>query len=256
MVRSSKRRKTSNKIIIAVLAVIIICGLTYVAFKFLPQNSPIQLNPSESIPVVLADPESIPEYNGVDYIILNDNIPNFTDWDLENTVGEHYSNLDPFGRCGKAYAMLSSSMIPTGERGDISNIRPAGFKQQKYEDIINSDPPMLYHRGHLIAWALGGDDRLENITTLTEYTNTSSMLSWENQVIRFLHDSNLNVLYRVTPYYKGPDLVCRGLEMEAFSVEDKGRSICFHVFVYNVEPNIVIDYKTGNSKASDSQNEY
>ncbi len=256
MVRSANIKKTPNKIIISVLAAIIICGLTYVAFKFLPQNSPIQLNPSESIPVVLADPASIPEYNGEDYVIINENIPNFTDWDLENVIGEHYSNLDPFGRNGKAYAMLSSSMMQTGERNDISSIKPTGFKQQKYEGIINSDPPMLYHRGHLIAWALGGDDRQENITTLTEYSNTSSMFYWENQVIRFLYDSNLHVLYRVTPYFEGSDLVCRGLEMEAFSVEDKGRSICFHVFVYNVEPNIVIDYKTGNSKASDSQNEY
>ncbi len=37
--------------------------------------------------------------------------------------------------------------------------------------------------------------------------------------------------------------------MEAYSVEDQGRSVCFHVFVYSVQPGIEIDYKTGESKA-------
>ena len=155
------------------------------------------------------------------------------------------------GRCGKAFAMLSSSSLQSGEREDISHIKPAGYKQAKYEGIINTDTSFLYNRGHLIAWAMGGDDRTENLTTLTEYTNTRSMLNWENQVIKFLYNSDLHVLYRVTPYFKGSNLVCRGIEMEAYSVEDDGRSICFHVFVYNIEPGIDIDYKTGESKASE-----
>ena len=35
--------------------------------------------------------------------------------------------------------------------------------------------------------------------------------------------------------------------MEAFSVEDEGEGICFNIFVYNVQPGIVIDYATGDS---------
>lgn len=35
--------------------------------------------------------------------------------------------------------------------------------------------------------------------------------------------------------------------MEAYSVEDKGDGICFNVFVYNVQPQITIDYATGES---------
>ena len=42
-------------------------------------------------------------------------------------------------------------------------------------------------------------------------------------------------------------LICRGVEMEAYSVEDSGRDLCFHVFVYNVQPGIVIDYQTGGN---------
>ena len=36
--------------------------------------------------------------------------------------------------------------------------------------------------------------------------------------------------------------------MEAYSVEDNGKGVCFNVYVYNVQPGIEIDYSTGNSK--------
>ena len=37
--------------------------------------------------------------------------------------------------------------------------------------------------------------------------------------------------------------------MEAWSVEDHGKGVCFHVFVYNQQPGVVIDYSTGDSHA-------
>ena len=41
--------------------------------------------------------------------------------------------------------------------------------------------------------------------------------------------------------------------MEAYSVEDNGKGVCFHVFVYNIQPGIKLDYKTGKSKAESKQ---
>ena len=35
--------------------------------------------------------------------------------------------------------------------------------------------------------------------------------------------------------------------MEAWSVEDEGDGVCFHVFCYNVQPGVEIDYATGES---------
>ena len=37
------------------------------------------------------------------------------------------------------------------------------------------------------------------------------------------------------------------IQMEACSIEDKGESICFNVYCYNVQPGIKINYATGDS---------
>ena len=52
-------------------------------------------------------------------------------------------------------------------------------------------------------------------------------------------------MYRVTPLFKDSELVCRGVLMEAYSVEDEGE-LEFCVFVYNAESDAVIDYATGD----------
>ena len=54
-------------------------------------------------------------------------------------------------------------------------------------------------------------------------------------------------MYRVTPIYSGDDLVASGVQMEAKSVEDDGAGVTFNVYVYNVQPYVVINYETGES---------
>ena len=54
------------------------------------------------------------------------------------------------------------------------------------------------------------------------------------------------MLYRVTPYFERDNLVAKGVQMEAYSVEDNGE-LKFNVFVYNVQPGIKINYATGDS---------
>lgn len=203
-----------------------------------------------SFSTVESAPESIPAYAVQDYVLLNDGIPNFTTWDLENITGESYSELDSLGRCGVAVAMLEKSMMPTGERGSIGQIKPTGWVQEKYEGFVDSNPPYLYNRCHLIAYGLTGQNVNEkNLITGTRYMNATAMLPWERQVMQYLEvDGNENhVLYRVTPYFAGTELLARGVELEAYSVEDAGAGICFHVFVYNVQPGIKLDYETGDS---------
>ena len=146
--------------------------------------------------------------------------------------------------------MPDRSMMPAGVREDIGHIKPTGWVQNKYEGIVDSQPPYLYNRCHPIAYALTGQNANErNLITGTRYMNATTQLYWEKKVMRYLDDSDGHVLYRVTPYFKENELLARGVEMEAYSVEDRGKSLCFHVFVYNIQPGIVLDYATGENWA-------
>ena len=51
----------------------------------------------------------------------------------------------------------------------------------------------------------------------------------------------------MTPAFVEDELVARGVQMEAFSVEDGGEGICFNVFCYNVQPGVEINYSTGEN---------
>ena len=43
--------------------------------------------------------------------------------------------------------------------------------------------------------------------------------------------------------------------MEAKSVEDNGKGVCFHVYVYNVQPGVGISYEDGESWLEEEQSE-
>lgn len=76
------------------------------------------------------------------------------------------------------------------------------------------------------------------------------MQQFENKVAGYIDNNEKNhVLYRATPIYEDENLLASGVEMEAWSVEDNGKGICFNVYCYNVQPGIVIDYATGESHA-------
>ena len=196
------------------------------------------------------DSEDIPDYDGSDEVVFNYNEPTFTETEKEAIEGESYSELDSLGRCGEAVARLHKSMMPTGERGYIGHIKPSGWHTVKYPDLIKDR--YLFNRCHLIAFALTGQTTNEqNLITGTRYMNTELMLPYELKVIHYLEDTGNHVLYRVRPRFKGDELVARGIEMEAWSVEDEGEGVSFHVFLYNVQPGIDIDYLTGESKRAE-----
>lgn len=249
MMKSKKSKKKNIKKLILVLIVLsLLCLIGKLKLAIVDETRHLSVEDNGSVSVVCSNADDILEYNGSDYIVLNNGVPNFNEWDLQNISGEHYSDLDELGRCGVAYAMLDSSMMPTEERKSIGHIKPSGWVQKKYDGIINSNPPYLYNRCHLIAFALTGqNDNEKNLITGTRYMNSVAMLPWEEKVMKYLDNSDNHVLYRVTPYFKGKELVARGVEMEAYSVEDNGKSLCFHVFVYNIQPEVQIDYLTGES---------
>lgn len=190
--------------------------------------------------------ESIPEYTGDSYVIINNNEPNFTEEDKTTVSYENYSNLDILGRAGVAMANISTDLMPTEERGSIGMVKPSGWHTVKYDFISGK---YLYNRCHLIGYQLTGENANEkNLITCTRSMNTGAMLDFENKVANYIKETNHHVLYRVTPIYEDNNLLASGVEMEALSIEDNGKGIKFHVYVYNVENGIEIDYKTGESK--------
>lgn len=192
------------------------------------------------------DIENLPDYNGNSYVIVNDNNPYFKEEEYTTDSFEKYSELDSLGRCGVAYANISKELMPTEKRGSIGSIKPSGWHTVKYDHI---DGKYLYNRCHLIGYQLTGENANEkNLITCTRSMNTKGMLQFENMVTKYIKDTGNHVLYRVTPVFEGNNLVATGVEMEAYSVEDNGKGIKFNVFVYNIEDDIIIDYKTGDSK--------
>lgn len=199
----------------------------------------------------LIELDRIPKYTGDPYIVINGNMPFFTEEEKVSTVAfEQYSELDELGRCGVSYANVSRELQPEEERGEIGMIRPTGWVQKKYEGIVDSTPPYLYNRCHLIAYCLTGQNANEkNLITGTRYLNVKGMLPFEEKVAAYLNREDHHVLYRVTPIYEENNLLASGVLMEAWSVEDRGEGICFCVYCYNIQPGIEIDYATGESRS-------
>lgn len=188
----------------------------------------------------------IPEYSDEPYVIINENEPDFSKEDKSTESYEFYSELDGLGRCGVAMANLGEDLMPTEERGKIGQIKPSGWQTIKYDNV---DGKYLYNRCHLIGFQLAGENANErNLITGTRYLNTEGMLSFENLVADYIRETGNHVLYRVTPVFEGANLIASGVQMEARSVEDDGEGICFNVYVYNVQPGIMIDYATGESR--------
>ena len=198
--------------------------------------------------------EAIPAWSGDPWVTIDRNIPGFTAEDLTLEPFEQYSPLDELGRCGTAYACIARELMPTDDRESISSVTPSGWVNKKYDFI---DGKYLYNRCHLIGFQLTGENaNKRNLITGTRYLNIEGMLPFENMVADHVKEEDHHVLYRVTPIYQEGALVCSGVQMEGFCVEcgdskfneDK---FMFHIYCYNVQPGVLIDYMTGQSVISE-----
>ena len=242
--KSNKRNKTKLKqILTTIIIIIFFMGLAYITDNTY-YNNENNTNKTEIIQSYNSINE-IPDYSGEIYIKINNNIPYFNENEYTTEPFERYSNLDEKVRCGVAFANICKEIMPPkgDKRGDISSVKPTGWKQEKY------DGEYLYNRCHLIGYQLSDEDaNEENLITGTRYFNVKGMLPFENEVANYIEEHEENhVLYRVTPNFKEDNLLASGVEIEAYSVEDNGEGICFNVYIYNVQPGINIDYKTGKS---------
>lgn len=222
----------------------------------------IQEQPQESLPdgdSAAAGPEEqesfdlsqVGEWTGEASVQVNGNAPYFTAQELayasSNPGYEDYAAFDSLGRCGAAIACLGTDTMPAEgeERGPIGMVKPSGWHTVKYDSV---EGRYLYNRCHLIGWQLAGENANErNLVTGTRYMNVDGMLKWEDDVARYIRATGNHVLYRSTPVFQGDELVCRGVLIEAQSIEDDGAGVRFAVWCYNAQPGIHIDYATGDS---------
>ena len=225
--------KTLTLPVVILLAIILL-----VSWYFLRQSETVEY--SQSV-------QDVPAFSGEPYVVINNNEPEFSQEDLVDTSYEYYSALDMQGRCGYAMACIGQDLMPTEARESISSVKPSGWVQNQYDFV---DGKSLYNRCHLIGFQLTGENANErNLITGTRYCNVEGMLPFENMIADYVKETGNHVLYRVTPVYDGDDLVAKGVQMEARSVEDDGAGICFHVYVYNSQPGVIIDYATGENRA-------
>lgn len=204
-----------------------------------------------SAPAAAVALEDVPAFSGAPYVELDGNQPAFSEAERTAESFETYSALDELGRCGPAFACIGQDLMPTQERESISQVRPTGWQNAEYDFV---DGGYLYNRCHLIGFQLTGENANErNLITGTRYMNVEGMLPFENMVADYVKETGNHVLYRVTPVFEAEELVARGVQMEAWSVEDEGDGVCFNVYVYNNQPGVEIDYRTGESRAAGAE---
>ena len=276
--RKNKIPGTGRKRAFIVFALILVCCLCFAAIKHREagnkdagdtgkqQNTAVEAGPESSegdiADTASPDAEHLPEYDGRHYVTVNGSVPEFPDEVIEKaslvkdgdryktegslpgrvdpsglTPYEYYGSLDELGRCTCAYGCLGEETMPEKgqERGDISSIHPSGWaKAQNWE------------RCHLIAWALSAEnDNPGNLITGTHYLNYDGMRPFEEEVGHYIWNTGNHVLYMVKPWFSGDELVARGVQMTARSVEDNGAGVSFNVYCFNVTPNASVDYMTG-----------
>lgn len=191
-----------------------------------------------------SQPISIPEYTGNPSVALSDTSGLSAKSAPSDPV---LPDLDSAGRCGSVEMVVSLETAPArGEkRGSIGMVRPSGWHTVRDDSL---DGKYLYNRCHLVAWCLSGlNAEKRNLITGTRYMNVEGMLPYEIRVSDFIFAGGGRVYYKVTPDFRDGELVARGVRIQAYSLADKGKSIDFDVYCYNVQPGYGIDYATGEA---------
>lgn len=196
--------------------------------------------------------KEVPSYTGEKVVKLNGNRPYFTPKQKKSSESFiETSPLDSQKRAGVVFANIGTDILDTvGERENMVGIRPSGWNQKKYKGLVTSQPPYLYNRCHLLAHQLGGKEKENNLITGTRYLN-EAMIPYENEVADYVKNTGNHVLYRATPIFKKDNKLASGIQLEAYSVEDSGKGVCFNVYCYNVQPGVDINYMNGKNKKAD-----
>lgn len=200
------------------------------------KTAPIKSSKQADSGLYFSDGSAIPAYSGKQSIDINGGVPFFTVKE-KNLTNEptftKYSGNDYLGRATGVISVFSrKDLISSGGRPELPN--PMGW--------VSRTKGGIYDRSHLKAYTFAGSNNLENLITGTISLNQKYMVEVENATRDFLEKSNQSVIYRVTPYYLGDELVPRGVLMEVYS-STGSLSIC--KYIYNIQDGFTINYKNG-----------
>ncbi|MCH5462873.1 DNA/RNA non-specific endonuclease [Lactobacillus sp. LC28-10] len=185
-------------------------------------------------------------YQGQQVVKVNHGVPTFTKADLSTAKGpwQVYHNLDQYNRVTGADALLAKSLMPRSQREPLY-VDPTGWHNKRFTYQGKTD--WLYNRSHLIGYQFTGqNNNPKNLMTGTRSLNSPGMEDYETEVATYLKLSPTNyVRYRVTPVFRGNELLARGVQMQAQSIGNN--AIRFNIYIFNVQPGAKIDYSTGRS---------
>jgi len=189
--------------------------------------------------------------------ILNDDKPSSikeTDFDKSHIK---YGGLDNLNRTKTAIAFLTRNNLGRSNTRTEQVWRPTGWHNEpKY---VGGTRVIPQNRGHLIAYTmtfnlnksgqaqqgeLGSIDNPYNLFTQTEFSNQKTMTQVE-QMVRDALAQNKKVIYKVTPIFRGQELMARGVWVQALSTDG---SLKFNRYLWNVQDKVKFDYATGRSK--------
>ena len=204
------------------------------------KTAPVKVTKQANSGLYFSDGSAIPAYSGEQSIDINKGVPFFTVEEKNLTNDQTFTKYTGNDYLGRAQGVISvfsrKDMISSKGRPELPN--PPGW--------VGRSKGGIYDRSHLKAYTFAGSNNLENLITGTISLNQKYMVEVENATRDFLEKSNQSVIYRVTPYYLGDELVPRGVLMEVYS-STGSLSIC--KYIYNIQNGFTINYKDGSVSA-------
>lgn len=180
-------------------------------------------------------------------------------WKNEKLV---FSPLDKLNRTGSVTAYLSKRNLGRSEGRDPQTWNSTGWHNQAKR--VNGKRVFPQNRGHLIAYTLtfnfdkkgnysqgkgGSLDNPYNLATQSAFGNQKPMQDYSENLVRNALEKGKHVVYKVTPVFKGNDLMSIGYWVQAKSTDG---SLNFNRFILNVQPGIKFNYATGTSSVDPS----
>ena len=196
------------------------------------------------------------------YFVVNDNIATirFMSKGESGYIVPHSLELGKRPK-GAIFYINKNNVIKTQKESSDKKKRRRLGKPKGWNDLLKPNIKKaikFFHRGHLIAYSLGGDEELhghpnkalKSLFIQTAWSNMGkdvkkkgfenqfSQWHFEEKVVKELKKSS--VCMASHPIYRNKaDVIPIGVHLQAVTKE---RSL-FNVFLPNIDPNIVIDYK-------------